>query len=135
MEQDEDEEDEEEDEEEEDDHDLSEGDMDDLGDDGESESEESDFEQEQVDEEDVDEDKMVAPQQAVDGSSRGAETMAVAPEPAAPAKYIPPSLRAAQLAEKSKGDAGKVAEKLKLERKAQGLLNKLVLSPRYGPTC
>lgn len=44
----------------------------------------------------------------------------------APTKYIPPSLRAAQIAEKSNGDASKVAEKLKLERKTQGLLNKYV---------
>ncbi|ODN78032.1 hypothetical protein L202_05115 [Cryptococcus amylolentus CBS 6039] len=43
----------------------------------------------------------------------------------APTKYIPPHLRAAQLAEKAKGDKAKIEARLKLERKAQGLLNKL----------
>lgn len=45
--------------------------------------------------------------------------------PAAPAgRYIPPHLRAAQLGEKAAADGAKVAERIKLERKAQGLLNK-----------
>ncbi|KLT45053.1 ARM repeat-containing protein [Cutaneotrichosporon oleaginosum] len=48
------------------------------------------------------------------------------PTPApAPGRYIPPHLRAAQLAEKAAGDGAKAAERAKLERKAQGLLNKL----------
>lgn len=47
------------------------------------------------------------------------------PAPAAPAgRYIPPHLRAAQLGEKAATDGAKVAERMKLERKAQGLLNK-----------
>ena len=51
---------------------------------------------------------------------------AAAPAPAAaePTKYIPPHLRAAALAEKAAGDAQKIEERRKLERKAQGLLNK-----------
>ncbi len=48
-----------------------------------------------------------------------------APAPApAPGRYVPPHLRAAQLAEKAAGDGAKAAERAKLERKAQGLLNK-----------
>lgn len=43
----------------------------------------------------------------------------------APTKYIPPHLRAAQLEEKSKGNKEKAEEKIRLERKAQGLLNRL----------
>jgi nucleolar MIF4G domain-containing protein 1 len=39
-------------------------------------------------------------------------------------KYIPPHLRAAQLEEKSRGSKEKIEERLKLERKSQGLLNK-----------
>lgn len=50
---------------------------------------------------------------------------AAAPEPATPAgRYVPPHLRAAQLGEKAATDGAKVAERIKLERKAQGLLNK-----------
>lgn len=45
--------------------------------------------------------------------------------PAAPTgRYVPPHLRAAQLGEKAATDGAKVAERIKLERKAQGLLNK-----------
>lgn len=43
----------------------------------------------------------------------------------APSKYIPPHLRAAQLEEKAKGNKEKAEEKVRLERKAQGLLNRL----------
>ncbi|OXG77281.1 MIF4G/MA4 domain-containing protein [Cryptococcus neoformans A2-102-5] len=43
----------------------------------------------------------------------------------APTKYIPPHLRAAQLEEKAKGNKEKAEEKIRLERKAQGLLNRL----------
>ncbi|WWC86492.1 uncharacterized protein L201_001369 [Kwoniella dendrophila CBS 6074] len=43
----------------------------------------------------------------------------------APTKYVPPHLRAAQLEENAKGNKEKAEERLKLERKAQGLLNKL----------
>ncbi|WVQ76970.1 hypothetical protein IAR50_006649 [Cryptococcus sp. DSM 104548] len=43
----------------------------------------------------------------------------------APTKYVPPHLRAAQLAEKAKGDKAKMEARMKLERKAQGLLNRL----------
>lgn len=39
-------------------------------------------------------------------------------------KYVPPHMRAAMLEEKAKGDRNKAAELGKLERKAQGLLNK-----------
>jgi nucleolar MIF4G domain-containing protein 1 len=39
-------------------------------------------------------------------------------------RYIPPQLRAAQLTEKANGDKAKAEERIKLERKAQGLLNK-----------
>lgn len=47
------------------------------------------------------------------------------PEPAQTAtKYVPPHMRAAQLAEKAKGSKEKVVERQKLERKTQGLLNK-----------
>lgn len=44
----------------------------------------------------------------------------------APSKYIPPHLRAAQLEEKAKGNKEKAEEKVRLERKAQGLLNRCV---------
>lgn len=44
--------------------------------------------------------------------------------PAEPTKYVPPHLRAAALAEKAAGDAQKIEERRKLERKTQGLLNK-----------
>lgn len=44
----------------------------------------------------------------------------------APSKYIPPHLRAAQLEEKAKGNKEKAEEKVRLERKAQGLLNRYV---------
>ncbi|KAK1925706.1 osmoregulation-related protein [Papiliotrema laurentii] len=44
---------------------------------------------------------------------------------AEPAKHIPPHLRAAALAEKAAGDEKKAEERRKLERKTQGLLNKL----------
>lgn len=45
---------------------------------------------------------------------------------AEPAKYIPPHLRAAALAEKAAGDEKKAEERRKLEKKTQGLLNKCV---------
>lgn len=46
-------------------------------------------------------------------------------EAAAPAtKYVPPHLRAAQLAEKAQGSKEKALDRQKLERKTQGLLNK-----------
>lgn len=51
-----------------------------------------------------------------------AETTAAATT--APTRYVPPHMRAAQLAEKAAGDSVKAAERVKLERKAQGLLNK-----------
>ncbi|WWC66159.1 uncharacterized protein I206_100060 [Kwoniella pini CBS 10737] len=44
---------------------------------------------------------------------------------AGPSKYIPPHLRAAQLEENARGNKEKAEERIKLERKAQGLLNKL----------
>lgn len=47
-----------------------------------------------------------------------------APEAPVAGRYIPPHLRAAALAEKSAGDGAKALERIKLERKAQGLLNK-----------
>lgn len=47
-------------------------------------------------------------------------------EAPAPSKYIPPHLRAAQLEEKAKGNKEKAEEKVRLERKAQGLLNRYV---------
>jgi nucleolar MIF4G domain-containing protein 1 len=43
---------------------------------------------------------------------------------AAPTKYVPPHMRAAQLAEKAQGSKEKALSKQKLERKLQGLLNK-----------
>ncbi|WVR06094.1 hypothetical protein IAU60_003122 [Kwoniella sp. DSM 27419] len=43
----------------------------------------------------------------------------------APTKYVPPHMRAAQLEEKAKGSKEKTEERIRLERKAQGLLNKL----------
>ena len=43
---------------------------------------------------------------------------------AAPTKYVPPHMRAAQLAEKAQGSKEKALSKQKLERKVQGLLNK-----------
>lgn len=46
------------------------------------------------------------------------------PSAAEPTKYIPPHLRAAALADKAAGDAQKIEERRKLERKTQGLLNK-----------
>jgi len=54
------------------------------------------------------------------------DSTAAAPAPSAaePTKYIPPHLRAAALAEKAAGDAQKIEERRKLERKTQGLLNK-----------
>jgi nucleolar MIF4G domain-containing protein 1 len=45
-------------------------------------------------------------------------------EAAAPTKYVPPHMRAAQLAEKAQGSKEKALSKQKLERKVQGLLNK-----------
>jgi nucleolar MIF4G domain-containing protein 1 len=46
-------------------------------------------------------------------------------EAAAPAtKYVPPHMRAAQLAEKAQGSKEKALSRQKLERKLQGLLNK-----------
>lgn len=52
------------------------------------------------------------------------------PTPATPAtKYIPPHLRAAQLAEKAQGSKEKTVERQKLERRTQGLLNKSVSKP------
>ncbi|KAK4689479.1 nucleolar MIF4G domain-containing protein 1, partial [Tremellales sp. Uapishka_1] len=42
-----------------------------------------------------------------------------------PTKYLPPHLRAAELEERAKGNKEKIEERIKLERKAQGLLNKL----------
>ncbi len=56
-------------------------------------------------------------------------TVSVMPIPDAPShagssKYIPPQLRAAQLEEKSRGNKEKAEELMKLERKAQGLLNR-----------
>jgi nucleolar MIF4G domain-containing protein 1 len=43
---------------------------------------------------------------------------------AVPTKYVPPHMRAAQLAEKAQGSKEKALSKQKLERKVQGLLNK-----------
>jgi hypothetical protein len=42
----------------------------------------------------------------------------------APARYIPPQLRAAQLEERSRGNKQKAEKRMRLEGKAQGLLNK-----------
>ncbi|WWD17639.1 hypothetical protein CI109_102080 [Kwoniella shandongensis] len=53
------------------------------------------------------------------------ETTVTPSEPAAPTKYVPPHLRAAQLEEKARGNKEKNEERIRLERKAQGLLNKL----------
>jgi nucleolar MIF4G domain-containing protein 1 len=44
--------------------------------------------------------------------------------PMAATKYVPPHMRAAQLAEKAQGSKEKALSKQKLERKLQGLLNK-----------
>jgi nucleolar MIF4G domain-containing protein 1 len=46
------------------------------------------------------------------------------PLPTSAARYIPPHERAAQLEAKSRGDKAKELERAKLERKAQGILNK-----------
>jgi nucleolar MIF4G domain-containing protein 1 len=43
---------------------------------------------------------------------------------AAATKYVPPHMRAAQLAEKAQGSKEKALSRQKLERKLQGLLNK-----------
>ena len=61
------------------------------------------------------------------GSSPAEADTAPAPvaEAPVPTKYVPPHLRAAALAEKAAGDKDKIEERRKLERKAQGLLNKL----------
>ncbi|WVF70452.1 hypothetical protein IAT40_005242 [Kwoniella sp. CBS 6097] len=58
------------------------------------------------------------------GSTLHAESGSSADTPA-PTKYVPPHLRAAQLEEKARGSKEKVEERMRLERKAQGLLNKL----------
>ncbi|KAL7419240.1 suppressor of glycerol defect [Cryptotrichosporon argae] len=50
---------------------------------------------------------------------------AAGPAEPAPGKYVPPHVRAAQLAAKADADSVKAAERVKLERRAQGLLNKL----------
>lgn len=48
------------------------------------------------------------------------------PDPAPATKYVPPHMRAAQLAEKAQGSKEKNLSTQKLERKLQGLLNKYV---------
>jgi nucleolar MIF4G domain-containing protein 1 len=47
-------------------------------------------------------------------------------DPAPATKYVPPHMRAAQLAEKAQGSKEKNLSSQKLERKLQGLLNKCV---------
>jgi nucleolar MIF4G domain-containing protein 1 len=125
-----DEEDEEEEEEEGSDFDLSGSDIDDSGEDDEPESDgdgdedESDEDEASAEEGDGDEDEDTDGEDKDRKEDIGTEATPAPIAETAPTKYIPPSLRAAQLAEKSKGDASKVAEKLKLDRKVQGLLNK-----------
>lgn len=122
--------------------DLSEGEGDeDMGEesDGDDDSgEEEDERDDDGDAEKVDLEESDEEEGEVDGSSDGDDEAepeapseakqadeAPAPAPAAPAgRYIPPHLRAAQLGEKAATDGAKVAERMKLERKAQGLLNK-----------
>ncbi|ORY29367.1 hypothetical protein BCR39DRAFT_532516 [Naematelia encephala] len=45
--------------------------------------------------------------------------------PSSSTAYVPPHLRAAELADKAKGDKVKEQDRIRLERRAQGLLNKL----------
>jgi len=52
--------------------------------------------------------------------------------PVAATKYVPPHMRAAQLAEKAQGSKEKALSRQKLERKLQGLLNKLVSMSTSG---
>lgn len=86
-------------------------------------------EQQVVDEEEGEEWAGIASDDS-DGEEAGAATGDAVPtaEETAPAagRYLPPHMRAAQLAEKAAGDSVKAAERVKLERKAQGLLNKWV---------
>lgn len=101
---------------------VDEEESDDGGDDGEVDLEESDDEQ-------VAEDDVSGDSDDDEESEAPAEVKEIVetptPAPAAPAgRYIPPHLRAAQLGEKAAADGAKVAERMKLERKAQGLLNK-----------
>ncbi|KAK8866155.1 hypothetical protein IAR55_001306 [Kwoniella newhampshirensis] len=56
---------------------------------------------------------------------RSAVILNLTAEAIASTKYVPPHLRAAQLEERARGNKAKTEERIRLERKAQGLLNKL----------
>lgn len=112
------------------------------GDEGGSEEEtEEDNEVGDVPEEDEEEWGGIADSDAESPTSEPANTEPVPAAPAAddseapvPTRYVPPHLRAAQLAEKAAGDGARAAERAKLERKAQGLLNKYVCSHGWSQT-
>lgn len=103
-------------------------DDDDDDDDGSEQDEDVDSEMSDEDEEEADNDDEndginldEDDSDAEGGTSAGTKQAA----PAAPAtKYVPPHLRAAQLAEKAQGSKEKALDRQKLERKTQGLLNK-----------
>lgn len=100
--------------------DLSEGE-DEEGDEGEDEDEDEDVDDSEEEEEEAESDEgeeQVDPSDIGDGSPAEPE--------AVPTRYVPPHMRAAMLAEKAAGDSNKALERGKLERKAQGLLNKYI---------
>lgn len=98
----------------------------------------SDQEEDQEEKEDVSEEEDVSAEEDKslvrkrdqtrpdDASTPSDSTASSSTDAPAPSKYIPPHLRAAQLEEKAKGNKEKAEEKVRLERKAQGLLNRCV---------
>ncbi|WVW82576.1 hypothetical protein I302_104587 [Kwoniella bestiolae CBS 10118] len=73
----------------------------------------------------IDRDEEVDEKQTSDVKDLDLQPTEIPTNPSAPTKYVPPHLRAAQLEESAKGNKQKAEEMIKLERKAQGLLNKL----------
>nr|XP_018267412.1 MIF4G/MA4 domain-containing protein [Kwoniella dejecticola CBS 10117]OBR89570.1 MIF4G/MA4 domain-containing protein [Kwoniella dejecticola CBS 10117] len=78
----------------------------------------------------IDLDEPISEDQASGSGQRDSPQTTTAPpadtaNSAGPSKYVPPHLRAAQLEENARGNKEKAEERIKLERKSQGLLNKL----------
>ena len=94
-------------------------------DDGHSDDEEDDSEVDKDEADSEDDSNLMEEEEwkGIDGDVN-AEQSTADDAPVEPTKYIPPHLRAAALAEKAAGDEKKAEERRKLERKAQGLLNK-----------
>lgn len=120
--------------EEEDDEDEEEDDEDEDGDEDEEGSEEVGDDGEEWNGIASDKSESEAPGDDEQPAVAGADAQPLTADSTAPApgRYVPPHMRAAQLAEKAAGDSAKAAEREKLQRKAQGLLNKYVPAQSYS---